>query len=60
MAVLVATLAPQMPSTSGGFLGVALIQLMSLGYELRMIVINHNDLETSLAATRRLKALGLT
>ncbi|KAK2760146.1 ABC multidrug transporter [Colletotrichum kahawae] len=56
MAILVAAIAPQMPSTSGGLLGVALIQLMSLSQELKMIVINYTNLETSLTAISRMKA----
>ncbi|KAF4819093.1 ABC transporter atnG [Colletotrichum siamense] len=56
MAILVAAIAPRMPSTSGGLLGVALIQLMSLSQELKMIVINFTNLETSLTAISRIKA----
>ncbi|KAJ0284292.1 hypothetical protein CBS470a_006919 [Colletotrichum nupharicola] len=56
MAILVAAIAPRMPSTSGGLLGVALIQLMSLSQELKMIVINYTNLETSLTAIYRIKA----
>ncbi|KAF5492420.1 ABC transporter atnG [Colletotrichum siamense] len=56
MAILVAAIAPRMPSTSGGLLGVALIQLMSLSQELKMIVINYTNLETSLTAISRIKA----
>ncbi|KAK1961243.1 ABC transporter [Colletotrichum sublineola] len=56
MAILVAAIAPQIPSISGGFLGVALIQLMSLSQELKMIVINYTNLETSLTAISRIKA----
>ncbi|KAF5519012.1 ABC transporter atnG [Colletotrichum aenigma] len=56
MAILVASIAPRMPSTSGGLLGVALIQLMSLSQELKMIVINYTNLETSLTAISRIKA----
>ncbi|KAK7996619.1 hypothetical protein PG989_004659 [Apiospora arundinis] len=56
MAILVAVIAPQIPSTSGeGFMGVALIQLMSLSQELKMIVINYTHLETSLTAISRIK-----
>ncbi|KAF9878386.1 hypothetical protein CkaCkLH20_03878 [Colletotrichum karsti] len=60
MAILVAAIAPRMPSTSGGFMGVALIQLMSLSQELKMIVINYTNLETSLTAISRIKAFETT
>ncbi|KAJ0329702.1 hypothetical protein COL922a_012773 [Colletotrichum nupharicola] len=56
VAILVAVIAPQMSATSGGLLGVALIQLMSLSQELKMIVINYTTLETSLTAISRIKA----
>ncbi|KAK8009116.1 multidrug resistance-like protein [Apiospora marii] len=57
LAILVATIAPQISSsTSGGFLGVALVQLMSLSQELKMIVLHYANLETSLTAVSRIKA----
>ncbi|KAK8023965.1 hypothetical protein PG993_012031 [Apiospora rasikravindrae] len=40
----------------GGFLGAALIQLMPLDQELKLMVINYTILETSLAAISRMKA----
>ncbi|KAJ0346519.1 hypothetical protein COL154_008012 [Colletotrichum chrysophilum] len=56
VAILVAAIAPKMSATLGGLLGVALIQLMSLSQELKMIVINYTNLETSLTAISRIKA----
>ncbi|ROW14588.1 hypothetical protein VPNG_03161 [Cytospora leucostoma] len=55
-AILLVAVALALQTTSGGFLGVALIQLMSLSQELKMIVINYTNLETSLTAISRIKS----
>lgn len=56
MAILLVAVALALQSTSGGFLGVALTQLMSLSQELKMIVINYIDLETSRTAISRIRS----
>lgn len=53
--VLVAT-ATNLRSTSSSFIGVALINLMSINQELKMIVVNWTNLETSLGAVARIKS----
>jgi len=55
-AIMLVAVALQLRSTSQGFLGVALIQLMSLSQELKMTVINYTNLETSLTAVSRIKS----
>ncbi|KAK7749032.1 hypothetical protein SLS53_001058 [Cytospora paraplurivora] len=55
-AILLVAVALALQTTSGGFLGVALVQLMSLSQELKMIVINYTNLETSLTAISRIKS----
>ncbi|KAK4216710.1 ABC transporter [Rhypophila decipiens] len=55
-AVILVAVALHLHSTSQGFLGVALLQLMSLSQELKMTVINYTDLETSLTAVSRIKS----
>ncbi|KAM7187752.1 ABC transporter [Rhypophila sp. PSN 637] len=55
-AVILVAVALHLHSTSQGFLGVALLQLMSLSQELKMTVINYTDVETSLTAVSRIKS----
>lgn len=55
-AILLVAVALALQTTSGGFLGVALVQLMSPSQELKMIVINYTNLETSLTAISRIKS----
>lgn len=55
-ALLLVSITLALKTTSGAFLGVALIQLMSLSQELKMIVINYTNLETSLTAISRIKS----
>lgn len=54
-AIVLIAVAVQLRSTSTGFIGVALINLMSISQELKMIVINWATLETSLGAIARTK-----
>ncbi|KAI3390389.1 hypothetical protein diail_9824 [Diaporthe ilicicola] len=56
MAILLVAVALALQSSSGGYLGVALTQLMSLSQELKMIVINYTNLETSLTAISRMRS----
>lgn len=56
VAILAPVIALHIPSTSGGFMGVALIQLMSLSQEPKMIILNYTNLETSLTVISRIKA----
>lgn len=55
-AILLVAVALALQSSSGGYLGVALTQLMSLSQELKMIVINYTNLETSLTAISRIRS----
>ncbi|KAI0401333.1 ABC transporter-like protein [Xylaria palmicola] len=54
-AVILIAVAVQLQSTSAGLIGVALVNLMSISQELKMIVINWATLETSLGAIARTK-----
>ena len=56
MAVILIAVAVKLEPTSTGFIGVALINLMSINHELKMIVINWTSLETSLSAIARTKS----
>ena len=53
---MLVAIATRIGSTSSGFIGVALINLMSINQELKMIVINWTSLETSLGAIARIKS----
>ncbi|PHH87336.1 hypothetical protein CDD83_8998 [Cordyceps sp. RAO-2017] len=55
-AVILIAVAVQLHSTSAGFIGVALVNLMSISQELKMIVIEWTNLETSLSALARTKS----
>lgn len=54
--IVLVAIAIKIGSTSSGFVGVALINLMSINQELKMIVINWTSLETSLGAITRIKS----
>lgn len=54
-AVILIAVAVNLQSTSTQFIGVALVNLMSISQELKMVVINWASLETSLAAIARTK-----
>ncbi|KAK7744423.1 hypothetical protein SLS62_010147 [Diatrype stigma] len=54
-AIVLIAVAVQLQSTSTEFIGVALVNLMSISQELKMIVINWATLETSLGAIARTK-----
>ncbi|KAF4624072.1 hypothetical protein G7Y89_g14101 [Cudoniella acicularis] len=54
-AVILIAVAVKLRSTSTGFIGVALVNLMSISQELKMIFINWTTLETSLGAVARIK-----
>jgi len=56
LAVLLVAITVNIDPTSNGLLGVALIQLMSLSQELKMVVIHYTSLETSLTAVARAKS----
>ncbi|KAM4056705.1 ABC transporter [Hirsutella rhossiliensis] len=55
-AVILIAVAVKLQSTSAGFIGVALVNLMSISQELKMIVIHWTNLETSLSALARTKS----
>ncbi|RYO90243.1 hypothetical protein DL762_002765 [Monosporascus cannonballus] len=55
-AVVLIAVAVQLRSSSTGFIGVALINLMSISQELKMFVMNWTNLETSLGAIVRTKS----
>lgn len=56
LAVLLVAITLRLDPTSNGLLGVALVQLMSLSQELKMVVIYYTSLETSLTAVARAKS----
>ncbi|KAI9644594.1 hypothetical protein NHQ30_006615 [Ciborinia camelliae] len=53
--VILVAVAVKLQSTSTGSIGVALLNLMSISQELKMIVINWTALETSLGAVSRIQ-----
>jgi len=57
IACLVVTLATQIPSDTAGFTGASLIALMTFGDGLNFIIRWWTQLETSIGAVTRLKAL---
>jgi ATP-binding cassette, subfamily C (CFTR/MRP), member 1 len=57
LAVLVVTLATQTPSGTAGFTGASLVALMTFGEILNFIIRWWTQLETSIGAVTRLKAL---
>ena len=57
LAILVVTLATQVPSNTSGFTGASLVALMTFGDILNFIIRWWTQLETSIGAVTRLKAL---
>lgn len=55
-AVILIAVAVKLQSTSAGFIGVALVNLMSISQELKMVVMHWTSLETSLSALARTKS----
>ena len=57
LAILVVTLATQIPSNTSGFTGASLVALMTFGDIVNFIIRWWTQLETSIGAVTRLKAL---
>jgi len=57
LAIMVVTLATQVPSNTSGFTGASLVALMTFGDILNFIIRWWTQLETSIGAVTRLKAL---